>query len=135
MNIDQQIQANVDLVIRTLGPESGVDFGLNPESLTYVEGFIERQRVQIDDPDRIDRLVSVLGSFLGACIIAHYGGQWRETDSGLAVALKGGNYAYPFNKVHKQFNNGLKGGDSIAAFFRDIPVLLAPRDEKGKNTG
>lgn len=133
MNIEQQIQANVDLVIRTLGPESGVDFGLNPDSVAYVEGFIERQRVQIDDPERIDRLVSVLGSFLGACIITRYGGEWRETDLGLAVCLKGENYAYPFGKVRKQFNNGLAGGDSIAAFFRDIPVFLAARDKKGNN--
>ena len=44
------IRANADLLIGELGPQSGVTpFGLNEDSVRYVEGFIERQRAQGGD--------------------------------------------------------------------------------------
>ena len=43
-----QVQSNVDLVISQLGPLSGIDFGLNRESVAWIDGFIERQRSRPD---------------------------------------------------------------------------------------
>lgn len=125
MDILTRIKANTDLVVAQLGPHSGIAFGLNAESVAYVEGFIERQRVRADlSSGSIDRLISVLGSFLGECIIASYGGEWREHEGHWAVRFGNGMLAFPFAKVEKQFANGTAGGDGISGFYRIIPYLL-----------
>ncbi|GAA3202226.1 hypothetical protein [Nonomuraea helvata] len=116
----QQIEANVSLAIDRLGPVSDVDFGLNEESVEWVDGFIERQRARPDfDLERIGGLVGVLGSFLGACIVAATGGSWRwSEEDGWGVLLPDGTVAFPFVKVRKQFRDGAEEGESIAGFYR-----------------
>ncbi|TDD12329.1 hypothetical protein E1292_02525 [Nonomuraea deserti] len=123
----QQIQANVSLAIDQLGPLSDVEFGLNPESVEWVEGFIERQRARPGfDPERIDGLVGVLGSFLGACIAAATGGRWRKSDDDTwGVLLPDGSTAFPFTKVRKQFRGGVEDGESIAGFYRVAVGFIA----------
>ncbi|MEO3792996.1 hypothetical protein ABGB14_22505 [Nonomuraea sp. B10E15] len=114
------IQENVTLAIDRLGPLSDVDFGLNRESVEWVDGFIERQRSRPGfDPEQIDGLVGVLGSFLGACVAAATDGHWRRTDDGAwGVLLPDGSMAFPFTKVRKQFRGGAEEGESIAGFYR-----------------
>ena len=68
----EKIHANAELVIQSLGPISdlGERFGYNRESIAWVEGFIERQRSRPDiKPEEVQRLISILGSFLGECVI------------------------------------------------------------------
>jgi hypothetical protein len=49
MRIREKIRANADLTINMLGPVSDVaNFGYNSDSVKWVEGFIERQRVRSD---------------------------------------------------------------------------------------
>ncbi|GAA2905146.1 hypothetical protein GCM10010517_71300 [Streptosporangium fragile] len=122
-----QIQANVNLAIDQLGPLSDVDFGLNRESVEWVEGFIERQRSRTDfDLEQIGVLVGVLGSFLGACIVAATGGSWhRSDDDGWGVLLPDGSTAFPFAKVRKQFRDGVEEGESIAGFYRIAVDFIA----------
>jgi hypothetical protein len=123
------IKKNAELVIEKLGPLSGIAFGLNRDSVEWVEGFIERQRSQPGfDPNNPGNLVSVLGSFLGECLIAKAGGVWHWSDehADWSVHFGGNNHAFPFSKVLKMFLNGLEGGDSILGFY-DIAVdYLAP---------
>ena len=67
-----KIRANAELVIQSLGPISdlGERFGYNRESIAWVEGFIERQRSRPDiKPEEVQCLISILGSFLGECVI------------------------------------------------------------------
>jgi hypothetical protein len=116
----QAITANVQLAIEKLGPLSEIDFGLNRESVEWVEGFIERQRARPDfDPDKASGLATVLGAFLGECIAAEVGGEWRlrEEDGGWGVELRENSFAFPFAKVEKQLRNGLDAGDSILGFY------------------
>jgi hypothetical protein len=123
----RQIEANVRLAIDQLGPLSDVDFGLNQESVEWVEGFIERQRSRPDfDLERIGGLIGVLGSFLGACIVAATGGSWhRPGDDGWGVLLPDGSTAFPFAKVHKQFRDGVEAGESIVSFYRIAVDFIA----------
>ncbi|MEW9550683.1 hypothetical protein [Nonomuraea sp. NPDC050783] len=116
----QWIRENVDLAIEQLGPISDVDFGLNRESVEWVEGFIERRRARPDfDPEQVDGLVGVLGSFLGACIAAAAGGRWHKRDEdGWGVLLPDGSTAFPFTKVRKQLRDGVEAGESIASFYQ-----------------
>jgi len=64
--MEDKIRANAELVIKQLGPLSGLAFGYNADSVVWVDGFIEQQRSRSDiDNDQVDGLVNVLGSFLG----------------------------------------------------------------------
>lgn len=123
----QKIQANVTFAIEQLGPVSDVDFGLNEESVEWVEGFIERQRERPDfDLDESGGLVGVLGSFLGACVAEAAGGRWHYMEEdGWGVLLPDGSTAFPFAKVRKQFRNGLEGGESISSFYRIAVAFIA----------
>ncbi|WP_433443281.1 hypothetical protein [Nonomuraea sp. CA-141351] len=123
----QRIEANVSLAIDQLGPLSDVNFGLNQESVEWVEGFIERWRSRPDfDLEQVGGLVGVLGSFLGACIADATGGGWhRSDDDGWGVLLPDGSRAFPFAKVRKQFRDGVEGGESIASFYRIAVDFIA----------
>ena len=112
------IKKNAQLVVDRLGRLSDVNFGLNRESVAWVEGFIERHRARPDfDPATVNNLVNPLGSFLGECIIANAGGSWRwsEKHQTWNVAFSDNSHAFPFVKVSKLFANGLEGGESIIA--------------------
>jgi hypothetical protein len=130
---EEQARANARLVVRQLGPLSGIDFGLNRESVEWVEGFIERQRARPDfDADSVGGLVDTLGSFLGECIAANTGGAWRWSDEqqALGVAFPAGGMAFPFAKVRKLFLHGLEAGESISSFY-DVAVDYLAKGKLG----
>lgn len=119
------IKANADFVISQLGPLSDVDFGLNGPSVSWVEGFIERQRVSGADDEKL-RISSVLACFLGEAIIAASDGAWAETESGdLGIRFANDNWCFPFAKVAKQFADGVAGGESISSFYNFATTALA----------
>ena len=122
-----KIRANADLAIEQFGPASGqTGFGYTPESVKWVEGFIERQRVREDaSPEFVRGLVNVIGSYLGECIIRCHGGRWTRDQDGWFVAFDARNAVYPFSKVEKQFANGRE--DGIHSFFTLIPIAFQGR--------
>jgi len=118
------LEENVRLAIAQLGPLSGLDFGLDRESLRYVEGFLERQRERPGfDPDAAGGLIGVVGAFLGACVAEATGGEWHwsEERGAWCVRLPNGALAFPFAKVNKLARQGLAAGESIVSFY-DIAV-------------
>jgi hypothetical protein len=125
MDLDEQlrgIQANVDMTIEQLGPGSGIDFGLNRESVEWADGFIERQRARLSS-EEIGALPSVLGCFLGACVIEATDGEWAHDEQyGWGIVFPGRNWAFPLAKAQKQFDEG--ESDSILGFY-DTTIALA----------
>lgn len=122
----EMIRANAELVVRQLREASGMEgFGYNAESVEWLDGFIERQRVRPEfvGAEAIERLSQTLGSFLGECVIRRYGGEWRELEGSWAVCFDADNAAFPFNKVRKQFANG--PDDGIFGWFETIPLVFA----------
>ncbi len=113
----EMIRANAELVVRELAHASGTKIGFDQESVAYVEGFIERQRVEI--PDTARQLVEVLGCYLGEAIIeSSPGAEWSEDDNGaLMIQFPNGDAAYPFGKVEKQIADGTANGESILSFY------------------
>jgi hypothetical protein len=122
----EKLRANAAMAVETLKPLSDVaDFGFNRDSVAWVEGYIERQRVRTEmSAVTKDGLVSVLGSFLGECILHCHGGEWRRDDNGWGINFDDGNAAYPFAKVRKQFDNGIDAGDSILGFLDSVGALF-----------
>lgn len=108
------IRANTALVIAELGPLSGREFGLDRDSVAWIDAFIERRRAEGGG----DKLVSVLGSYLGEAIIAAAGGRWDESERGdVGICFANGNCCYPFSKVAKQLAEGRDGGESTLGFY------------------
>jgi hypothetical protein len=95
----------------------------NEASVEFVEGFIERNKLQIEK-ENWDGLINSLGAFLGQCIIENYGGKWEfdEETQATCVAFDNKNKVYPFAKVSKQFENGL--AESISSLYRNIPIVF-----------
>lgn len=92
------------------------------QSVKYIERFIERSKKEIPK-EQCDGLINALAAFLGQCIIQNYGGQWDKTSDGnIGVKFDDKNWAFPFAKVSKQFENGLE--DSIHAYYTIIPMVF-----------
>ena len=125
------IRGNAALVVEELGPISGLErFGYGPESIAWVDGYIERQRQRMGDAEAVSSLVSVLGSYLGEAIIAAAGGSWdvHERDE-IGVKFVNGDWCFPFSKVAKQFAAGPEdGGESILAFYNVSIAFIAGGD-------
>lgn len=122
---ERQIKADAEEAVERLSPLSGIDFGYNPESVQWLERYIERLRKSEEflDPHKNLKLASMFGAFLGECVIHCYGGRWCCEDGQWYVVFDEGNAVYPFAKVSKQMNAGLDEG--INGFFRMIPMLFA----------
>jgi hypothetical protein len=99
-------------VVEKFGASSGLEhFGFDAPSVQWVEGFIEHQRVRKDvGPELVGKMVSVLGSYLGECIIRAYGGKWSLGEAGWCVEFNAENVVFPFPKVENQFANGAEDG-------------------------
>jgi hypothetical protein len=115
------IRLNAELVVQQMQPLSGLDFNYDAESIRWLDGYINRQRQEVDDATRT-RLTSVLGSYLGASIINTYGGNWGQVEGEMAVVFDDNNAVFPFAKTGKQFANGPE--DSIYSMFTTIPVVF-----------
>lgn len=114
------IRGNAALVVDELGPISGLDpFDYGPDSVAWVDGYIERQRQRMDDPDAVSSLVSVLGSYLGEAVIKAAGGAWDvHARDEIGICFENGDWCFPFSKVAKQFACGtVDGGESILSFY------------------
>lgn len=109
------IRNNAELVIRMFAKETDFTFGLNAESVEWLDGYIEHIRQTHWTDEEFNQLVSNLGSFLGEAIIKSFGGEWTPDQRGWAIRWDEFNMAYPFVKVAKQIQNGQS--DSIFSFY------------------
>jgi hypothetical protein len=135
----EMIRANAAFAVEEFSKLREEGFGLDAASVSWVEGFIERQRVRLPEGEEPDGLVSVIGSYLGEAIIAAAGGRWVEDDNGgVGVTFDNGDTAYPFAKVAKQFEQGLEQGESIASFYKVSVDLVAKgglHDQRARRSG
>jgi hypothetical protein len=117
------IRKNAQKVIDRFGSSGtlGAKFGYNRDSVAWIDGFIEGLRGMNLTVDEVESWVQLIGSYLGECVIETYGGVWREQDGALGVFFNESCGAFPFNKVRKQFENGIE--DSILCFFVVIPAI------------
>lgn len=115
------IRGNVEVVKTVLAKKLDVKLDLDAESIKWLAGYINRNRESFNKETK-ERLIDILGSFLGEAIIKNYGGQWAINEGALGVHLKGKSFAFPFAKVSKQMYNGPE--DSIYSFYRIVPMVM-----------
>ena len=103
-------------LIDTFSREMNVNLAYDEQSLEYLDGYIARMRERMGG--QYSGTVNFIGSFLGECIIANFGGQWKQSDKGAwGVYFENNTAAFPFTKVQKAFAKGGEA-DSIAGFYR-----------------
>jgi hypothetical protein len=117
----RHIRANAQLVVRMFAGETDFEFGLNEQSVRWLDAYIDRVRTTAWSDAELDQLVANLGSYLGEAIIAAFGGEWALDRRGWHVCFDEQNRAYPFAKVSKQFKNGPE--DSIYSFYSVTGIL------------
>nr|WP_294935092.1 hypothetical protein [uncultured Flavobacterium sp.] len=99
----------------------------NAESVKYLEGFIERVKIEMTE-EELKGLINSCSAFLGECIIKNFGGQWVNHDDEMAIAFDDENKIFPLTKVEKQFKNGLE--DSIYSFYNAIQKVFDIKKKK-----
>jgi hypothetical protein len=107
-------------LIETFGRDLNVTLSYDEASLEYLDGYIGRTRDAIREKSggKYTGLVNVIGSFLGECIIANFGGQWKQSENGAwGVYFENNSAAFPFAKVQKAFSEDGQF-QSIASFYR-----------------
>jgi hypothetical protein len=125
----QQVRANAAWVAENFGKQSGIEpFAHTAGSIDYLDAFLERQEALVKaSGESVNRFVSLLGAYLGECIIANYGGEWLESPQGLAIRIHTKtqiHFLQPFHKVYKRIANGSE--DSLGFYFSEfIPRVLA----------
>ncbi len=121
----EKIRANAALAVRELAPLNNGAFGFDAASVRWLDEYLEglRTRGQLEDRAICEKLVAVLGSYLGECIVRCHGGAWTEQQGHWCVRFGAGNCAFPFAKVAKRITNGRE--DSLGSFFDAIPALFA----------
>ena len=124
--MEEQFKHLAETLISTMSKQAGVELAYDAASVAWVDGFVERQRERFAG-EEAGGLVNVIGAFVGECIIANFGGRWRESDGTWGVFFDEGTAAFPFAKVRKQFDNGRAGGDSVRSFYESVPAILLAR--------
>lgn len=119
----QQVEANAQLVLDMARDQFALAIACDRDGVVWLNQYIEQQHQQ-GDPNLHDQLVSVLGSFLGQCVVQTHGGSWQKTDGQWAVVFSPGHAVYPFEKVRKHLAYGQANGDAVLPFFDAIPALF-----------
>lgn len=119
--LEEKLRLNAEIVFEHLSQHAGFELGFNEESVEWIDGFIERQRVR--EGFEPGGMINTIGSFLGECMCRELGGKWKYQSNGqLAVEFSDGNAAFPFNKAAKHFVNGEE--DSILSFYQSAVVVF-----------
>lgn len=120
--LEDEIRGNAELVQEIAIHELGVPVSFDLAGVRWLDAYINQQ-----DPALVGlkkyKLIQNLGAFLGECIRCTYGGEWVEDSGYWAVRFSEGNAVFPFNKVHKQLENG--SADSVLSLFTCIAVLYS----------
>jgi hypothetical protein len=128
-----QLERNSQRVVDWFASASGLEtFGCNDASFAYIDGFLSRQGETLNQSQQTsDRVVSLIGSFLGQCVVQVYGGRWVSSGTGLVVEVKTPRHVHtvqPFDKVAKRLRDG--ESESLVLYYRNLlPAVFGNQPE------
>jgi hypothetical protein len=128
-----QIKRNSQKVVDWFVSASGnPDFGCNDASFAYIDRFLTRQASTLAaQPETADKVVNLLGSFLGQCVVQVYGGHWVASGTGVQVEVRTHKWVHhvqPFEQVARRLHGGQQ--DSLLGFYRDLlPTVFGKQPE------
>ncbi len=94
------------------------------DGVAALEAYVAANRMHWSDADA-DRICAQVGSFVGECLVAVYGGRWESGDSGRepGVRLPTGDTAFPIARADTFLRVGPDAG--LVAFFDGIGQSIA----------
>jgi hypothetical protein len=102
----------------------GVTLTHDRDGVAALEAYVAANRMHWSDADA-DRMCAQVGSFVGECLVAVYGGAWEAGDSERepGVKLPTGDTAFPIARADKFLRVGADAG--LMAFFDEIGRSIA----------
>jgi hypothetical protein len=123
MTNEEAIKANAERVL-SFARQQNPDMTYGEDGVAWLDGYIERVRLDPSLREGIDRLAMVLGSFLGECIRTGFGGTWAYIDGVLGIEFSPNGAAFPFAKTQKQLASGHAAGESVLSLYRSLPEVI-----------
>jgi hypothetical protein len=121
-------------IVATAARVDGVTLDYTPDSLTAVDGMLERFRSERMSSEAIAETLFGFGCYVGEVMARHAGGRWRDADGRevdlfgfpMLVELPGGEVCNPIGKAFKRVENGTV--DSLRYFYQVFtgPLRGAP---------
>ena len=109
-----EIKTNAEVARTQLNKHQQLDY--SKQSVKWVDDYLTGNR-----DFQPERMIVIVGAYLGEAIIQNYGGEWIYNEGEIAVKVTDSLVIFPFIKVLKSFMNG--ADDSIYAYFSAIGSL------------
>lgn len=121
--VRRQLRDHADGLVRTLA-RVGIELEYDHAGVRAIDRYVEDNRA-LWSADDCDRMALAIGAFLGECMVAVYGGQWREdAERGPGVHLPAADItAFPLTKAGKHIRGD--HSDSVASFFDVAGAIIA----------
>lgn len=136
--LDPKVQTAIDQnarIVQDFLRDQNAPSDFAEPALRWLEGYLDRRRDQLNYDER-NRLINMIGAFLGECLRLDNSGIWIEDDGRYGVQVgAGGLIAFPFSKVAKYIDDGAEAGESFASMFRSTPALVKYTREQQKGEG
>ncbi len=123
------IRNNAATVVKTFSAQNqGSAFGLTARSIAALDQYLERTVNASTSDATKEKLMNMIGSFLGECIVAKYGAKWVISPDGKPhLELKPAKTLHlldPFGEVAKRIQNGSE--DNLEVYFAQlIPHVMS----------
>ena len=77
--------------------------GFDAEAVAWIDDFVRQQRLLGIEQAKVTEYTVCLGSILGECVMAGYGGKWQRYGTEWMVDFGAGHHQRPYFAVLQQF--------------------------------
>jgi hypothetical protein len=132
----EQIQRSAAFFRDSMREQTGNPaFGCDRASIAHLDGFLTRQREVVKRDERtIQRFTSMIGSFIGECLLQTYQGSWNISPNYIQLTINAGGMIHilrPFHKVSERIEQDLDG-ELVNYLFVTIPSAVAQLGSESK---
>ena len=117
--------------VQTCKEVFNIDMDYSVQSIKMLDGIIDRAW-DGKQPNDIDNMIILFGSYLGEAIKKNHGGEW-DYDENFGIVLKNfENWTitiFPFDKVRKKF---LEGKDESLTFYYQTALYIIAQEKAMK---
>ena len=111
------LQEDAQLVIDVLSEKEDVELDYSPDSVSWLDTYIEEHREELDAGDK-SVLQEKFGAYLGESIRHNFGGRWvRDSDDQWMIIFDDAHQASPFEVIGDHLDHHA----SLTRFFEHLP--------------
>ena len=111
------LQEDAQLVIDVLSEKEDVELDYSPDSVSWLDTYIEEHREELDAGDK-SVLQEKFGAYLGESIRHTFGGRWvRDSDDQWMIVFDDAHQASPFEVIGDHLDHHA----SLTQYFEHLP--------------